>query len=269
MKSYKWFRFYNDALHDPKVQTMPPAMFKAWVNILCLASKSDGKIRNDATMQWGLRKSIDETKAILDYLDGRGLLEFRDDCFVPHNWDKWQYKSDVSNERVKRYRERHRNVTVTPPEQIQSRTDTERKVVPLRGPTKGKSRKIEIPDNWKPSNDSLNKAEGLGLTPQEIARETQRFRNHAKEKARQCVRWDSAFDNWCLKAAEFLNRSPPVSAKSGFSALPGSAEFQAWRTFFRDGGKAALVRILDQREMEGRPFEFEMQWPPQSRVQSG
>ena len=38
----KWFRFYGDALNDPKVQMLPPETFKSWVNVLCLASQNDG-----------------------------------------------------------------------------------------------------------------------------------------------------------------------------------------------------------------------------------
>jgi hypothetical protein len=54
-----------------------------------------------------------------------------DGRYVSHNWDKRQFKSDTSNERVKRYRERFRkqdcNVTPllpeTPPETEQNRTE--------------------------------------------------------------------------------------------------------------------------------------------------
>ena len=31
-----WFRFYHGALHDPKVQSLRPELFKFWVNLLCL-----------------------------------------------------------------------------------------------------------------------------------------------------------------------------------------------------------------------------------------
>jgi hypothetical protein len=61
---------------------------------------------------------------ILKELERCGLLDERDGVLVPHNWSQRQYKSDVSNERVKRHRQRQCNVTstvtVTPPD-----TDTE------------------------------------------------------------------------------------------------------------------------------------------------
>jgi len=34
-----WFRFYNDALDNPKVQLLPSDLFKTWVNLLCIASR--------------------------------------------------------------------------------------------------------------------------------------------------------------------------------------------------------------------------------------
>jgi hypothetical protein len=42
--SARWFRFYDDALNDPKVQKLSGDLFKAWVNILCLASKHGGEL---------------------------------------------------------------------------------------------------------------------------------------------------------------------------------------------------------------------------------
>ena len=40
--AYKWFRLYNDVINDPKVQRLDGETFKAWINILCLASKGGG-----------------------------------------------------------------------------------------------------------------------------------------------------------------------------------------------------------------------------------
>jgi hypothetical protein len=106
------------------------------------------------------------------------------------------------------------------------------------------------------------------LSAAEFSREAQKFRNHAKQNARTAVRWDAAFDNWLIKAAEFLNKSPAVQTTNGtaqvieFKALPDSAAFQAWRTHYRDTGQNAMVRELDQRIEEGRAFSFPSEWPP-------
>jgi 5-methylcytosine-specific restriction endonuclease McrA len=39
--SIKWFRLYSFVLHDPKTQRLSPALFKRWINLLCLASESE------------------------------------------------------------------------------------------------------------------------------------------------------------------------------------------------------------------------------------
>ena len=50
-----------------------------------------------------------------------GLIDRLTDGYEPHNWSKFQYKSDTSNQRVTRHRAK-RNVTVTPPD---TETETE------------------------------------------------------------------------------------------------------------------------------------------------
>jgi helix-turn-helix protein len=142
---------------------------------------------------------------------------------------------------------------------------------------KGKRRKkqaTELPDSWSPNLQSVHNGERLGLSAAEFSREAQKFRNHAKQNARTAVRWDAAFDNWLIKAAEFLNKSPAVQTTNGsaqvieFKALPDSAAFQAWRTHYRDTGQNAMVRELDRRIEEGRPFNFPSEWPPDCAVRS-
>lgn len=124
----RWFRFYDDAVNDPKVQRLTADMFRAWVNLLCLASKNGGAIPK-SDIAFALRVSEKGARAVIDCLIERNLLEDRGDVVAPHNWDGRQYKSDVTDptaaDRQKRYRknrnaDRNATVTVTP-----TRTDTE------------------------------------------------------------------------------------------------------------------------------------------------
>lgn len=130
----------------------------------------------------------------------------------------------------------------------------------------GKSRKqpeVPLPDDWKPNLNSVQKAQALGFNPREIGREAEKFKNHARQKDRRAARWDAAFDNWIINSADYQNKAPPeTKSTGGYSALPGSPEFQAWRTYHRDKGDKGLMRILDERQLEGRAFNFESQWPP-------
>lgn len=126
----RWFRLYDEMLDDPKMQRLPPATFKAVINLWCIASKNGGKLPEFEDIAFGLRMEREAVVGLLDELVAAGLLDHDDEGLRPHNWDKRQFKSDVTDptaaDRMKRYRNAHRNahrnetVTVTPP-----RTDTE------------------------------------------------------------------------------------------------------------------------------------------------
>lgn len=125
----RWFRMYDELLDDPKVQRLSGDDFKAWVNILCLASRHDGSLPSSDDIGFALRLDGKKTKAVLSRLASAGLLdETEEGGFAPHGWNARQYKSDVSTSRVKQFRERKKAVSgnadetfhATPPE-----TDTE------------------------------------------------------------------------------------------------------------------------------------------------
>lgn len=124
----RWFRFYDEVVNDPKVQRLPGEVFKAWVNLLCIASSNGGSLPPIPDVAFSLRKSEQETSELLGSLQSLGLLDETDGGIIPHNWKNRQFKSDVSTERVKRFRNGQRGVSETPPdtetEQIQNRKDS-------------------------------------------------------------------------------------------------------------------------------------------------
>lgn len=105
----RWFRFYGDALNDRKVQSLPPELFKAWVNLLCLACNENGKAFDLAQVAFALRLADSKAQSVVGDLLSRGLLDDTAAGLVPHNWNSRQYKSDTSNDRVAKYRETRRN----------------------------------------------------------------------------------------------------------------------------------------------------------------
>jgi hypothetical protein len=137
----QWLRLYVDVLDDPKVQRLPPDAFKGWVNLLCLAKRCDGALPALADIAFALRLSPAEASELIEILQQNGLLDKSETGMQPHNWNGRQYKSDVSNERVKRHRQRKRNVDgnvtvpvsgnsketppATPPEQSRADSDSE------------------------------------------------------------------------------------------------------------------------------------------------
>lgn len=130
--SGRWWRAYSRARHDPKLLKLSDKTFRWWFNIVCVAADNDGVLPSHADLAVEFRTSGAAMTKALDELVSAGLLDHDETGIHPHNWNGLQYKSDVSNERVKRYRERHRNgecnVTETPSEsEAETEPDTEQK----------------------------------------------------------------------------------------------------------------------------------------------
>ncbi len=102
----EWFRFYSRAVHDPKVQRLPDKLFKFWVNCLCLASENNGHLPGATDLAFHLRLSEQEINSRINLLSSlkTDLFDRTEAGIVPHNWERWQYKSDDSRGRVVKYR---------------------------------------------------------------------------------------------------------------------------------------------------------------------
>jgi hypothetical protein len=112
----RWFRLDNDVVNDPKVQSLPDVLFRACVNVLCVASKHDGKLPPLRDTAFILRITEAKAAELLTKLCAAGLLDKDGGTFVPHNWDKRQFKSDedaTAASRSKKYRDKKRDDTVT------------------------------------------------------------------------------------------------------------------------------------------------------------
>lgn len=117
-----WWRAYNEAVNDPKLQLLSDALFRAWFNVMCIASSNDGNLPPLKDIAFTLRIQPTKAAQVLAQLHTAGLLDKTETGFIPHNWNGRQYKSDKTDEtaaeRMARYRERKRNernsaVTVT------------------------------------------------------------------------------------------------------------------------------------------------------------
>ena len=121
----RWFRFYDEVLDDPKVQKLPPPLFRRWVNLLCLANRGQprGVLPGLAGIAFALRISTADAEGTISALKQADLLDDKEGRLMPHNWKKRQPESDDSLPRVQRYRHGEGAVTETPPEE--RRGDTE------------------------------------------------------------------------------------------------------------------------------------------------
>jgi hypothetical protein len=128
----QWFRLYGEFSHDPKVQMLSEIEQRRLVMLFCLRCNGDVTLQ-DEEVTFQLRISDDEWSKSKATFIARGFINEDNEVL---NWNKRQYVSDSSAERVAKYRAKKisdvtlSNVTVTPPEQnrteqIQNRTDTE------------------------------------------------------------------------------------------------------------------------------------------------
>lgn len=276
--SGRWFRFYDGAVDDPKVQRLPAALFKFWVNLLCMASRNGGELPALADMAFTLRMAEKVVTANISLLIDAGLVDELDGVSTPHNWNARQFKSDVSNDRVKRHRERHKTVTgnddvtlhVTPPEtEADTESETEQKEdISLRSidadapksaqvttldatekPVKTSKKKpiISLPDDCPSPGlqhwavDFWKGKQRLDLC-QTVHEQVEKFRDYAMKDDVKHADWTAAWRYWCRNALRF---NQDVSQKTGA----------------RNGGQTAnksfgatISEVVDQRAARGGLF---------------
>jgi hypothetical protein len=133
-----WLRLHTDIINKPKVQRLPGDLFKALINLWCVAKENGGTLPPIDDIAFSLRASAEAVKAWLDALQQHGLIDAMEDgSLKPHEWDKHQFVSDISTERVQKHRAKQDTAVTrngdetfpeTPPEteQRQSRTESPR-----------------------------------------------------------------------------------------------------------------------------------------------
>jgi hypothetical protein len=203
----RWFRFYDDAINDPKILKLPEAMRWYWTALLCVASKNNGTLPalDDIAIQ--LRVTAAKATEIISALVKATLLDKIETGFAPHNWNGRQYKSDVSTERVKRFRERERNVSSavseTAPE-TETETETEKKVESAR------KRGVRLHEDWVATAEDWQAAlDKLGIAGATV--EVDKFRDYWKAQPGQRgvkLDWNATFRNWIRNA-----RGPQTNGK--------------------------------------------------------
>jgi len=129
-KGFPWFRMYAKTWHNAKVQRLNLRHFRAWINLLCIASEHEGVLPSVEELSHNLRMSgMEVNEILLALVDAKLLIRDKLGRFTPHEWDEHQYVSDSSTKRVKKHRaNRSRNVSETPSDtDTDTDTDTEQK----------------------------------------------------------------------------------------------------------------------------------------------
>lgn len=122
-----WFRLYAEFATDPKVQMLSEADQRRYIMLLCLRCSNVSVTLHDDEIAFQLRISNEEWEQTKLTLVSKKLIN---EDSKPCAWDKRQYASDSSTERVSRHREKMKrqcNVSVTPPDtDTDTDTDTEK-----------------------------------------------------------------------------------------------------------------------------------------------
>jgi hypothetical protein len=248
----RWFRLYDEMLDDPKVQLLTPELFKAWVNILALASRGRGTLPQVEKIAFALRMSIHDAKMKLDELILLGLIDIRPDgSLTPHNWDKRQWASDDSLERVRRHRDKKREtfpgneinrdsngpgnagmdvtcnaavtVTVTAPD---TDTDTEAEKKESKSAPKARTpRGARLANDWSPSEDlcQWTRTTFPQSTAESLQREVENFRDYwtSRPGSAACkLDWNATWRVWCRRAFAAGPMRPRAGSASSYSRSP-------------------------------------------------
>jgi hypothetical protein len=211
----KWFRFYHDAIDHPKVQRLPGDLFKFWVNVLCLASRSDdrGLVKLDLeAIAFATRTTDEEAAAMIADLTRRNLLEECTEGLAVHNWENRQFKSDNVAERVAKHRQNagaNEDVTLheTLHPSVNTDSDTEEKEKekggvhtppPTTAPERPKQGK-RLPADFAIDDAMRQWAIDRGATVVQVETETEKFVNYwtAESGARaRKLDWSAAWKVW-------------------------------------------------------------------------
>jgi hypothetical protein len=213
----RWFRSHASKLNDPKVQRLTDRQYRAWDSFLCMASEYDGRLPLLPDAAFLLRKSEDETGILIRELIDLGFLVRGRKGIEPYNWNKWQYRSDVSTNRVKQFRERQRNVSETPSES-ETEADTEQTVAKATERTRKEPQdeRFKLPADWQPSEPSRHHASDKGLDPANVTEAVVDYftQGRGRNEKRTRAGWERRYCIWCNTDADRKPAARGVRAAS-------------------------------------------------------
>lgn len=200
----RWLRLWVEVLDDPKLLLL--AAEDRWYYIAILALKRTGIIDEPDTKEMRDRKI--SLRLRLDNREQeeikRRLCEVRliDENWQPLGWEKRQYSSDLSTNRVKRFRKRHRKRSGNDTETFQKRSrnapeqSRDRAEELISSKNKNSSRRStraharRCPPDFEPDREFA-----LSQLPElDAEAEVLRFRDHEFDKPKSD--WGATWRNW-------------------------------------------------------------------------
>lgn len=276
----RWFRWYEGTTEDAKFRLVARLsrvtirdVIALWAFILEDAAHLDHRgvcQRNEDFMAATLDFDDGVVERILSAMEDANLVSVGHGAITVCNFGKRQFESDAdptASERQRRKRERDREVIngqVTrdsrPPD-TDTDTDTKKKDGE-RASARPPKRSISLPKDFEPD---WSAATSLGFTQVEAAREFEKFKNYAALKGRTCLDWQAAWRNWCIKAAEFVNKQPPKPGGPKMATLrAGQPGWDQWKAHYRDTGQNNKAAQMDRFASEGKEMTFPTEQPPRA-----
>ena len=99
--SNPWFRMYSEFSHDPKVQMLSEVMQRRYIMAMCLRCSNTLVTLHETEVAFHLRISNDELAETKAIFVAKGFI---DSDWNLLNWDKRQFASDTSKDRVAKHR---------------------------------------------------------------------------------------------------------------------------------------------------------------------
>lgn len=226
--THTWFRLYSEFSHDPKVQMMSEAMQRRYIMIMCLRCSNDLVTLHETEIAFHLRVTDADLAETKQLFISKGFI---DDKWNLMNWDKRQFKSDSSAERVARHRaskktacntdvtlqkrggnaldtdtdtETERSKDVPPPASIPPASPPEDPVDPEKSTPRGTRLPAEwvLPKKW----GEWALAEFPAWNAERVRKTADRFKDHwlanANRREGKKSDWEATWRNWCRSDAE-------------------------------------------------------------------
>lgn len=228
-----WIKLHKSILDDPDWHGLDPAHAKALVMIWLIASESDGVLPNERKLAFRLRMTEKQCASTLSALS-HWIIQDDSDALATRYQD-----ASLEEDKEKETERDGERASARPPK-----------------------RSISLPKDFEPD---WSAATSLGFTQVEAAREFEKFKNYAALKGRTCLDWQAAWRNWCIKAAEFVNKQPPKPDGPKMATLrAGQPGWDQWKAHYRDTGQNNKAAQMDRFASEGKEMTFPTEQPPRA-----
>lgn len=219
----QWLRLWHDMPTDPKWRTISrtskqpiTAVIAVYIHMLVSASNATERGRTqswcDEDVASALDLDTDQVVAIREAMQGRVL---EGDYLT--GWESRQPKrEDGASERSKAWREKNKrerdeaerkrtqtNANERQDTDTEKDTDTERKSEVVAATTRAKAnRASRLQSDWDLPEKWGEWAESQGLSPEEIIREADKFKDYWQGNGKTKMDWEATWRNWIRRCME-------------------------------------------------------------------